>query len=199
MADRRGFSNRRASRGPGPAEVAADPLFEGWRRGSSLILVVLAWEVLGIDSGPHQYHLTISALAQAYRPLNAALLLVWVLIGIGYEAARLRAPIESSRARLGEQQPEAPDHGGACALAMGPLSAHHGAPALLLPQSPPAGVAFWVFVPVAAARHRLGGATLARPHAPSAEEFVRFVSTSRLANYALIAAWAFAGYHLFAR
>jgi hypothetical protein len=183
---------------PRPGRGGGGPALRGVASWVSLILVVLAWEVLGIDSGPHQYHLTISALAQAYRPLNAALLLVWVLIGIGYEAARLRAPIESSRARLGEQQPEAPDHGGACALAMGPLSAHHGAPALLLPQSPPAGVAFWVFVPVAAA---LIDWAARRSHGrrASSEEFVRFVSTSRLANYALIAAWAFAGYHLFAR
>ena len=43
--------------------------------------------------GPHQYHLTISALAQAYRPLNAALLLVWVLVGIGYEVARCVRPL----------------------------------------------------------------------------------------------------------
>ena len=32
-----------------------------------------------------------------------------------------------------------------------------------------------------------------------AEEFVRFISTPRTAKVALIAAWAFAGYHLFAR
>jgi hypothetical protein len=163
-----------------------------------LILVVVAWEILGIDSGPHQYHLTISALAQAYRPLNAALLLVWMLVGIGYEAARLRAPIENRRTDQREQQPPPPDQRYACALAMGSLDAHHGAPALLLPQSPPAGIAFWVLVPIAAividraARHSHGRRV-------DAEEFVRFISTSRLANYALIAAWAFAGYHLFAR
>jgi hypothetical protein len=33
----------------------------------------------------------------------------------------------------------------------------------------------------------------------TAEEFARFISTSAVANVALIAAWAFAGYHLFAR
>src|ERR1700733_4306889 len=49
--------------GPGPALRGVAP----WL---ALIVVVLAWEVLGIDTGPHQYHLTISALAQAYRPLN---------------------------------------------------------------------------------------------------------------------------------
>jgi hypothetical protein len=33
----------------------------------------------------------------------------------------------------------------------------------------------------------------------TAEEFVRFISTSAVANVALVGAWAFAGYHLFAR
>ena len=32
-----------------------------------------------------------------------------------------------------------------------------------------------------------------------AEEFLRFISTSTVANLAAMAAWAFAGYHLFAR
>jgi hypothetical protein len=183
---------------PRPGRGGSGPALSGVALWLALILVVLAWEVLGIDSGPHQYHLTISALAQAYRPLNAALLLVWVLIGVGYEAARLRAPIESSRARLGEQRPEAPNHGGAYALAMGSQGAHHGAPALLLPQSPAVGVAFWVFVPIAAV---LIDQAARRSHGrrADAEEFIRFISTSRLANYALIAGWAFAGYHLFAR
>ena len=58
-----------------------------------LFVVALAWDVLGLDTGPHEYHLTISALAQAYRPLNAALLLVWMLVGIGYAAARARSPV----------------------------------------------------------------------------------------------------------
>ena len=75
--------------GPGPALRGVAP----WLM---LLLVTLAWDVLGIDTGPHQYHLTISALAQAYRPLNAALLLVWMLVGIGYEAARVRAPVGRS-------------------------------------------------------------------------------------------------------
>ena len=183
---------------PRPGRGGSAPALRGVALWLALIVVVLAWEVLGIDSGPHQYHLTISALAQAYRPLNAALLLVWVLMGIGYEAARLRAPIESNRTRLGEQQPGAPDHGGACALAMGSLGAHRGAPALLLPQSPAAGVAFWVFVPIAAVVIDQA-ARRAHGRRADAEEFIRFISTSRVANYALIAAWAFAGYHLFAR
>jgi hypothetical protein len=160
-----------------------------------LIAVLLGWEILGIDTGPHQYHLTVSALAQAYRPLNAGLLLVWVLVGIGYEAARVRAPVDTNAARPLDAHP---DHGGALTTAMGSVGAHHGGTALLLPQSPPVGVAFWVALPLAAvlidvvARHAEG-------RKANAEEFVRFISTSRIANYALIAAWGFAGYHLFAR
>ena len=81
---------------------------------------------------------------------------------------------------------------------MTPFGGHHAVPALLLPQSPPVGVAFWVAVPVAAVlidltARRSGG------RRADAEEFVRFVSTSTVANVALIAAWLFAGYHLFAR
>jgi hypothetical protein len=183
---------------PRQGRGGSGPALRGVAPWLALILAVLAWEVLGIDTGPHQYHLTISALAQAYRPLNAGLLLVWMLVGIGYEAARARAPIDSGEARRDGRQPEAPDHGGAFAMAMGSLGVHHGTPALLLPQSPPAGVAFWVLVPVAAvvidwAARRSDG------RRANAEEFMRFISTAPAARYALIAAWVFAGYHLFAR
>jgi hypothetical protein len=161
------------------------------------IVVIVAWEVLGIDTGPHQYHLTISALAQAYRPLNAALLLVWVLIGVGYEVARLRAPLDGSDGR-GPADPPKTRNGSAYALAVGSPGVHHGTTGLLLPQSPGVGVAFWVAVPVAAvlidtAARRSAG------RRSTAEECVRFVSTAWPANLAIIAAWGFAGYHLFAR
>jgi hypothetical protein len=161
-------------------------------------VIALAWDILGIDTGPHQYHLTISALAQAYRPLNAALLLFWVLVGIGYQIARVRAPIGGTHAQDGAIVPDAPKHGGAFALAAGPLGTHQAPPALLLPQDPGVGVAFWLLIPVAAvlievaARHSQG-------RWATAEEFVRFVSSARLANLVLIAAWLAAGYHLFAR
>lgn len=174
------------------------PAFRGVAPWLALIVVVLAWDVLGIDTGPRQYHLTISALSQAYRPLNAAVLFVWILVGIGYEAARVRAPIDSAGARRNESAPRVQENGGAFALAAGSLGAHHSTAALILPQSPAAGVAFWLAVPAAAilidaeARHSRG-------HRATAEEFVRFISTARLANLALIAAWGFAGYHLFAR
>jgi hypothetical protein len=163
-----------------------------------LIVVLLVWEILGIDTGPHQYHLTISALAQAYRPLNAGLLLVWVLVGIGYEAARVRAPIENNVAGSPETRPDAPEQRGAFAMAAGSLGTQHGTPALLLPQSPPVGVAFWIAIPIAAV---LIDWAARRSHGrrAGAEEFLRFISTARVANYALIVAWGFAGYHLFAR
>jgi hypothetical protein len=165
-----------------------------------LILVALAWDVLALDSGPHSYHLTISALSQAYRPLNAAVLLVWVACGVGYQVARVRAPRAPTRT---DGHAHAGPDGTATAAAFGaggpgPRGHLASVPALLLPSSPPLGVAFWVAVPVAAlvvdlvARHSAG-------RLATAEEFVRFVSTSRTANVVLVVAWLFAGYHLFAR
>lgn len=183
---------------PRPGNGGGGPALRGVAPWLTLIVVVVAWEILGIDSGPHQYHLTVSALAQAYRPLNAALLLVWMLVGIGYEAARSRAPMRDVRAGGGSGDPDVPGAGATLTAGMAPFGIHHAVSALLLPQSPPLGVAFWVAVPVAAvlidlsARHSAG-------RRADAEEFVRFVSTSTVANVALIAAWLFAGYHLFAR
>ena len=137
-------------------------------------------------------------LAQAYRPLNAALLLVWALVGIGYQAARVRAPDRGVATRAATRDPNASANGDAFAAAMGTWGSHQGGPALLLPSSPPAGVAFWVAVPLAAI---LIDVVTRRSHGRSAnaEEFVRFISTSQLANVALVATWVFAGYHLFAR
>jgi hypothetical protein len=198
----------RAGRAGCHLEPARDPCSRPGRGGAGqalrgvapwlgFIAVIVAWEVLGIDTGPHQYHLTISALAQAYRPLNTVLLLVWVLVGVGYEAARLRAPLEGSD----KWRPAGPPktRGGATfAMAVGSTGAHHRTTGLLLPQRRSVGVAFWVPVPVvavlidAAARHSAG-------RRATAEEFVRFVSTPLPANLALLAAWGLAGYHLFAR
>ncbi len=184
-----------------------------------LLVVALAWDVLGIDTGPHQYHLTISALAQAYRPLNAALLLVWLLVGIGYELARRRAPGPALTAQTEQTAPTAaegtvggegdggggggggglPGAGGR-GVGLAGLAAHPGAvaPSLLLPASPPAGVAFWVAVPVGAVAIDVMARRSAGRFA-TAEELVRFISTARWANVLLIAAWLVAGYHLFAR
>ena len=69
---------------------------------------------------------------------------------------------------------------------------------LLLPEVPGVGVAFWLIVPIAAvvidlmARHSDG-------RIANAEEILRFISTATPARVLLVAAWGFAGYHLFAR
>jgi hypothetical protein len=63
---------------------------------------------------------------------------------------------------------------------------------------PAVGVAFWVAVPVAAvvldqvARRSDG-------RMANAEETLRFISTATPVKILLVVAWAFAGYHLFAR
>ena len=183
---------------PRPGRGGNGPAFRGVAPWLALAAAALAWDVLGIDSGPHQYHLTISALAQAYRPLNAALLLVWILVGVGYEAARVRAPIDDTGTPRDGGDPQGPEYRGTFVAALGPLGVQRGSSALLLPQSPPLGILFWVAIPVVAvlidvASRRSDG------RAATAEEFVRFISTSGLANLALIAAWGFAGFHLFAR
>jgi hypothetical protein len=183
---------------PRPGRGGTGPALRGVAPWLVLLVVVLVWEILGIDSGPHQYHLTISALAQAYRPLNAGLVLVWVLVGIGYQAARVRAPVDGIGTGEGEPDPDASERGAALAATMVSLGGHHAAPALLLPQSPPVGVAFWVAVPVAAVLIDLAARRSSGRRA-NAGEFVRFVSTSAVANVVLVAAWVFAGYHLFAR
>jgi hypothetical protein len=147
--------------------------------------------------------LTISALSQAFRPLNALLLLVWMLLGIGYAAARARAPSGALR-RDGSsgRTVEAGRRGGgalcAAGLAPGGGGGHQLTPALLLPSNRPAGVSFWIGLLVVAVAVDL----IARRSAgrvATAEEFARFISTAAGVNVVLIAAWAFAGYHLFAR
>jgi hypothetical protein len=164
-----------------------------------VIVVTAAWEVLGIDTGPHAAHLTISALSQAFRPLNALLLLVWMLVGIGYAAARARASVAArvpSPGRDAEAFRALP--GVAWGAGTAPVRSHSLAPALLLPSSRPLGVVFWLALLAAVVVVDVGARRSAGRFA-TAGEFVRFISTSPVANVVLIAAWAFAGYHLFAR
>jgi hypothetical protein len=156
-----------------------------------LLVVAAAWDVLGIDTGTHEAHLTLSALAQAYRPLNATVLLVWILVGVGYGAARARSPVEVAA-------PPSRQEGGATFCASAALGSHGPRLALILPSSRPAGVAFWIAVLAAGVVTDLV-ARRTDGRVATAEEFVRFVSTSRVANVALVVAWTFAGYHLFAR
>jgi len=169
----------------------------------AVIVVAAAWDALGIDTGAHAYHLTISALSQAYRALNALLLLVWLFVGIGYAAARARAPSGSLDPGVSSgRKTEAERRGGAAlcgaGLAPGAGGGHALTPALLLPSNRPVGIAFWVGLLVVAVAVDLVARRSAGRLA-TAEEFARFISTATVANVALIAAWAFAGYHLFAR
>ncbi len=208
VALRRGRSRRRlgwhldpvAEPWPRPGRGGSGAALRGTAPWIALILVALAWDLLGIDTPPNRYHLTISALAQAYRPLNAGLLLIWMLIGVGYEAARVRAPgvppAPSSQATTPQSHPR-PGEAMCAGMLAAPAHAEAG-PALLLPNRPGVGVAFWVALPFVAlvvdlAARRSGG------RVATAEEFARFISTNVVANVALIVAWAFAGYHLFAR
>ena len=71
------------------------------------------------------------------------------------------------------------------------------APALLLPQSRAVGVAFWVAVIAAFGLVDLV-ARRSRRRLATGEEFVRLVSGPPVARLALVAAWTFAGWHLFA-
>jgi len=182
---------------PRPGRGGGSAALRGVAPWLGLVVVALTWDVLGLDSGPHEYHLTISALSQAYRPLNAALLLVWMLVGVSYEVVRLRAPSrESGDAHVGDGGQ------GSRFAGMAVVAAGRPRPALtlglLLPASPAAGVAFWVAVPAAAV---LIDAVARRTDGriATAEEFVRLISTPTLAHLGLVAAWIFAGYHLFAR
>ena len=156
-----------------------------------LLVVAATWDTLGIDTGTHQAHLTISALAQAYRPLNATLLLVWMLMGVGYGAARARSPAAVSTPPTGQA-------GGPALCASAAVGPHSSGLALLLPSSRPVGVIFWLAV-LAAGFFTDLIARRSDGRVATAEEVVRFVSTARVANVALVAAWIFAGYHLFAR
>ena len=125
---------------------------------------------------------------------------MWFLVGLGYEAARVRAPTAEAPGSAGwtGAEPNHPESGGVLGAGALTIGSHPMSPGLLLPSKPLLGVAFWVAVPVvallvdAAARRTAG-------RVANGEEFIRFISTARTANGVLIAAWVFAGYHLFAR
>ena len=167
-----------------------------------IIALGAVWDALGIDTGAHEAHLTISALSQAFRALNALLLLVWISVGIGYAAARARRPEplgHGTTAADREVEAERPGSGVALGAAGGvPVGGHSVTPALLLPSSRPVGIVFWVGLLVVVFAVELF-ARRSAGRVATAGEFVRFISTATMANVALMAVWAFAGYHLFAR
>jgi hypothetical protein len=162
-----------------------------------LFLAILAWELLGIDTPPKQIHLTISALAQEFRPLDAALLLLWILVGIGYGVTRARAPT-LSRPASGLGRGHSQD-GSASAVAVAAVSVGHltPIPALLLPQDRAVGVAFWLAVIVVAMFVDFT-ARRSRGRVATGEEFLRLISGPPVARFFLIVAWTFGGWHLFA-
>jgi hypothetical protein len=175
---------------PRPGNGGAGPTFYGLSPWLILFALAAAWDVLGIDTGPRQAHLTISALAQAFRPVNAALFLVWIFVGFGYGLARARAPHTTSPG-----QPGGPH---VMAGLLVPLRGRSSVPSLLLPSSRPVGLLFWGAVLIAGlvvdqAARRSGGAFA------TSGDLVRFTTSALPIRIVLIAAWLFAGYHLFAR
>jgi hypothetical protein len=188
---------------PRPGRGGALPAMLGVAPWAGLTVLALAWDVLALDTPPRQYHLTISALSQAYRPLNATLLLLWLGIGVAYGLTRARAP-EQTRVPTAtpDTTPGTPLTGafGVASATMRRHSALAGGafPGLLLPQVPAVGVVFWAAVPIVAigidqVARRSGG------RVANAEEVLRFISTATPVKVLLVAGWGVAGYHLFAR
>jgi hypothetical protein len=177
---------------PRPGRRGGGTVQQGLWPWLALTVVVVAWEVLGIDTGGQQAHLTISALSQAFRGLHAAVLAIWILVGWGYGWARSRVPARP--ATVGRKAGRDGKPSAAVVLLHTPASW----PALLLPSNRAVGVGFWVGLVVAGAlvdleaRHSGG-------RRATAEELVRFITAPILANVVVVAAWVFAGYHLFAR
>jgi hypothetical protein len=154
-----------------------------------LAVAVITWDTLGLDTGPHEAHLTISALTQAFRPLNASALMVWILLGIGYGVARW--PVTGAAEAAGTQAADTQTLG-ALAVALFP----HGALALWLPGSRAAGVGFWLSGLGACAALEL----LARRHPrrlARAGDIVRGLSERPLLNSLAVLAWVAGGFHLF--
>jgi hypothetical protein len=176
---------------PRPSRGGARRALAGVWLWLGLSFVVLVWDLLGLNTGKHEAHLTISALTQAYRSMNAGMLLVWMLVGIGYGAARARAPVIPTPPE--DQVDTRPSGHASLGCPAWPLIA----PAVLLPSSRIAGVIFWLgVVAVAVLVDQIGRRSGGRM--ANAEELLRLITRPVAANVILVVAWAYAGYHLFA-
>lgn len=179
--------------------ASVGPRDEGLLRwlGPWLVLgvVVAIWEALGIATGRHEPHLTLSALTLHYRSVRAGALAGWLWVGLCFGLARTATRAAASGV---------PDAAAPSGLAAGPVAAagHLGrAPvaelALLEGRSRAVGVGFWLGVVVAAAVIEL----VARRSAGKLADFVAllaFVSRPFVPRVLEAAAWAYAGWHLFA-
>jgi hypothetical protein len=185
---------------PRPGRGGAGPALVGTAPWLALGVVVLAWEVLGLDTGPHEPHLTISALTLAFRPVRAAMLAVWMGVGVYFAVARARSPASPTPPPThGGKAGTSPGASGAgLALGSGRLARHLVPPlALLEGRSRAVGVAFWIGVLVCAAGIDLV-ARRSEGRIATFEELLRFISRPVGVRVLLVVAWTYVGWHLFA-
>jgi hypothetical protein len=166
----------------------------------ALAVVVLAWEILGIDTGTHEPHLTLSALTLASRPVRAAALAMWVGVGVYFAVARARASAYPPRrhSRPGPEDASGAAIASGVALAAGRLG--RGAVpllGLLEGRSRAVGIAFWLSTVVCTVAIELVARRSAGRIA-NFEELLRLMSRPVTARIFLVAAWTYAGWHLFA-
>ncbi len=153
----------------------------------ALGVVVVAWEVLGLDTGPHEPHLTLSALVLFSRPFRAAVL--WAWMAAGWALGRAWGPTwggsgQRAGRRLagGDQWP----------VVVAPLAL-----GLLLPDHRSAGFAFWGAVAaVGVVLDRVGRRSDGRW--ASFFELLAGVGRSVGVRLLVTAGWVYAGWHLFA-
>jgi len=174
-------------------------------------VVVLAWEILGIDTGRHQPHLTLSALTLAFRPVRATTLAAWSAVGVYFAAVRGRAATGSDPRRPQQQssirEQRAPGRRGASGLAVvapaviltGARLIPSRAPllALLEGDSRAVGIGFWIGVAACAvgiewsARRIFEGIV-------TFDTLLWSASQPRVVRLVMVGAWVYAGWHLFA-
>jgi hypothetical protein len=159
----------------------------------ALVVVTVVWELLALDTGTGAPHLTISALAQAFRAFNAAVLAGWIVIGLcyGFSRAGLEGEVGDGGDQVGPAVSVSIVVGGSPRLPHGALLAN------VLPAVRNVGVGFWIAVGAVAGVidlvGRVSGVTA------DAGELLRLVARPRFARVGLIIAWGYAGWHLFAR